>query len=139
MRFVLDTNTLVSAFLWRGTTAKLLQILHTQQHDILSSEILLSELIEVLKRPKFNTQISKINQTPDQLINQWLDVIELIETISLVTPVSRDIDDDEVLACAMSAKVDYIVSGDKDLLVLKAFRGIPIVTAAQALEILQAA
>lgn len=139
MRFVLDTNTLVSAFLWRGTTAKLLQILHTQQHDILSSEILLSELIEVLKRPKFNTQIGKINQTPDQLINQWLDVIELIETISLVTPVSRDIDDDEVLACAMSAKADYIVSGDKDLLVLKAFRGIPIVTAAQALEVLQAA
>lgn len=138
MRFVLDTNTLVSAFLWRGTTAKLLQILHTQQHDILSSEILLSELIEVLKRPKFNTQISKINQTPDQLINQWLDVIELIETTSLVTPVSRDIDDDEVLACAMSAKADYIVSGDKDLLVLKAFRGIPIVTAAQALEALQA-
>lgn len=53
---------------------------------------------------------------------------------ALASPVSRDPDDDAVLACALAAKADLIVSGDQDLLVLQAFEGIPIVTAAQALE-----
>lgn len=49
-------------------------------------------------------------------------------------PVCRDPDDDAVLACAKAAQVDWIVSGDQDLLVLQRFEGIPIVTAAHALE-----
>ncbi len=53
---------------------------------------------------------------------------------ALASPVSRDPDDDAVLACALAAKADLIVSGDQDLLVLQAFEGIPIVTIAQALE-----
>ena len=47
--------------------------------------------------------------------------------------VSRDVDDDAVLACALAARADLIVSGDEDLLVLKEFQGIPIATIAQAL------
>jgi len=47
--------------------------------------------------------------------------------------VCRDPDDDEVLALAIAAQVDLIISGDDDLLVLQAFEGIPIVNPAQAL------
>ena len=47
--------------------------------------------------------------------------------------VSRDADDDAVLACALAARADLVVSGDADLLVLDSFRGIGIVTVAQAL------
>ncbi|MCC7464345.1 MAG: putative toxin-antitoxin system toxin component, PIN family, partial [Gammaproteobacteria bacterium] len=47
---------------------------------------------------------------------------------------SRDPDDDQVLAAALAAKAQMIVSGDKDLLVLGAFQGIPILPAALALE-----
>jgi uncharacterized protein len=47
-------------------------------------------------------------------------------------PVCRDPDDDDVLALALAARVDLIVSGGSDLLVLQAFEGIPIVTPAQA-------
>jgi uncharacterized protein len=46
--------------------------------------------------------------------------------------VARDPDDDEVLALAFAAQVDLIVSGDDHLLSLKTFRGIPLVTAAEA-------
>lgn len=44
--------------------------------------------------------------------------------------VCRDRADDKFLSCAVAAKTDYIVSGDKDLLVLGNFRNIPIITAA---------
>ena len=48
--------------------------------------------------------------------------------------VSRDPDDDAVLACALAARADLVVSGDNDLLVLKSFEGIPIVTVSQAVR-----
>lgn len=51
-----------------------------------------------------------------------------------VPKVSRDPDDDQVLACALAAQADLIVSGDADLLDLKSFQGIPILTAARAVE-----
>jgi putative PIN family toxin of toxin-antitoxin system len=52
----------------------------------------------------------------------------------LAQQVSRDADDDAVLACALAAQADLIVSGDADLLVLKQFQGIRIMTAAQAVK-----
>ena len=48
--------------------------------------------------------------------------------------VSRDIDDDAVLACALAARAQFIVSGDEDLLVLGAFKVIPIITVATAVR-----
>ena len=53
-----------------------------------------------------------------------------------ITPqqVSRDPDDDVLLACAVAARADLIVSGDDDVLALKQYRGIPIITPAQALR-----
>ena len=57
--------------------------------------------------------------------------------IPLKSRVCRDPDDDAVLACAVSTKADYIVSGDKDLLVLNEFEDTPILTVAHTLKILQ--
>jgi putative PIN family toxin of toxin-antitoxin system len=45
-----------------------------------------------------------------------------------ITGICRDVDDDNVLACALAAKADYLVTGDADLLVLKNFRGIKIIS-----------
>jgi uncharacterized protein len=117
--------------------ANLLLNLRSAKHTIYSSEILLSELTEVLKRSKFHSQLVRVNQTPIRIINGWLDLIEVVNVNALLKQVSRDIDDDAVLACALASNADYIFSGDKDLLVLKEFEGIPIVTATQALDILQ--
>jgi putative PIN family toxin of toxin-antitoxin system len=56
----------------------------------------------------------------------------------LPQPVCRDPNDDVVLACARAASADLVVSGDDDLLALQFFEGIPIVSVAQAVAILQA-
>ena len=68
------------------------------------------------------------------LLSGLRQLTEVIEPPPLAQPVCRDRDDDEVLALALAAKVDLIVSGDDDLLVLQVFDGIPIVTPAQALQ-----
>lgn len=64
---------------------------------------------------------------------------EVIEPPPLPQPVCRDPDDDEVLALAIAAKVELIVSGDNDLLSLRNFEGIPILAPAQAVGVIEAA
>jgi uncharacterized protein len=82
--------------------------------------------------------------TPHALIDRvregtLAEVRELTEVIApppLAQPVCRDPDDDAVLALGVAANVDCIVSGDKDLLTLKTFQGIAIVTPAEALRLI---
>ena len=64
-------------------------------------------------------------------------IVVLPETVPRVVP--TDPDDDHVLACALTANAELIVSGDRDLLSLKTFRGIPIVAAAETVRIIIAA
>ena len=61
---------------------------------------------------------------------------EVIAPAPLSRPVCRDPDDDEVLAVALGGRVDLIISGDNDLLALRAYEGIPIVPPADALSLL---
>jgi predicted nucleic acid-binding protein len=81
--------------------------------------------------------------TPHALLDRvregtLVEVRELTEVIApppLAEPVCRDPDDDTMLALGVAASVDLIVSGDKDLLTLKSFQGIAIVTPADALRL----
>jgi predicted nucleic acid-binding protein len=63
---------------------------------------------------------------------------EIVDPPPLPEPVSRDPDDDAVLALAAAARPDLIVTGDKDLLVLDAYAGIPIVSPAEAIARIEA-
>ena len=69
-----------------------------------------------------------------ELVQDYERLAEVVTPEPLPAPVSRDPDDDHVLACALAAKAELIVSGDKrHLLVLGEYQGIPIRTAAEAL------
>ncbi len=98
-----------------------------------TSATLLAELERVLRYDRLEKSIRGRMQSPEALFSIARSVLEEIPALALSMPVSRDPDDDHVLACAVSAHADLIVSGDKDLLVLDQYQGIPIVTSAQAL------
>lgn len=140
MRIVLDTNIVLSALLWRGTPYRLFEAIR-QQPDVqlYSSATLLAELADVLTRPSPTKQLATIGKTAREVTADYLAVVEIVAPATLSAPVSRDPDDDQVLACALAAQADLIVSGDGDLLTLKSFQGVPIVTAAQAVEKIKAA
>ena len=72
------------------------------------------------------------------MLLQYRRLATLVTSRQLSQQVSRDADDDAVLACALAAGADRIISGDEDLLTLKYFQGIPITTTAQALRIIDA-
>lgn len=135
MRIVLDTSLVFSALLWRGTTHQLLNALRDHQAvQLVSSSALLEELSDVLTRPTATKQLALIAKAPRDLLTDYLAIIELIDAQPLSAPVSRDPDDDVVLARAFAAKAALIVSGDRDLLDLGTFNSIPILRAAQAFE-----
>ena len=135
MRLVLDTNTVLSALLWRGTPYRLLQAVRNQHPSLqlYSSPVLLEELTDVIARPSFTQRLNSIGKTVRQVLADYIEIVELVEPLE-VPRIVRDPDDDHVLACALAAKAQIIVSGDKDLLDLTEYQGIPILTTAAALQ-----
>ena len=73
--------------------------------------------------------IAKTGLTADQMLRNYRRIVTLVTVRQLTQQVSRDADDDAVLACALAARADLIVSGDDDLLTLKQFQRIEIVSA----------
>lgn len=69
MRLVLDTNTVVSALLWRGTPHQLVTSARTRPVTLFTSTFLLAELAEVLTRKKLAPVITASRATPEQLMN----------------------------------------------------------------------
>ena len=136
MRLVLDTNTVVSALLWRGTPHDLVNTARARPIALFTSPILLAELEDVLTRKKMAKAVATSGISPDQLMQRYRRLVTVIHPAPIPPTVLTDPDDDHVLACALAAKADLIVSGDRDLLTLKSFREIPIVTAAEAVRAL---
>jgi len=132
VRAVIDTNVLLAALLWRGPPHALLAQIRDGMLGLVSSPALLAELTDVLGRAKFDAILTRSNTSRKKAMAELRQLAEVIEPPPLPQPVCRDPDDDEVLALAIAAQADLIVSGDNDLLVLLQFNGIPIVSPAQA-------
>jgi uncharacterized protein len=132
VRAVIDTNVLIAALLWHGPPHGLLAQVRSGSLGLISSPALLAELADVLGRSKFDAILKRSNTSREKALAEVRQLADVIEPRPLPQPVCRDPDDDEVLALAISAQADLIVSGDKDLLVLQQFNGIPILSPPQA-------
>lgn len=134
MRIVLDTNVVISGLLWSGAPRRLMQAALARQIELFTSETLLAELNEIAGRAKFSHRISSSHTNVPELVAYYLEIAEIITPAEIRQVVLADADDDHVIACAIAASADLIVSGDSDLLNLKHYQGIPIVGASQALS-----
>ena len=133
-RAVIDTNTWVSGLVWTGAPRLVVELVLDRELCCSTSGELVAELRRVLGYPRIEKVLTKRGLTAADLIEQIGLVSDLVIAPALPMPICRDPDDDAVLACALAAQADFIVSGDQDLLVLQVFEGIPILTAAQAME-----
>lgn len=134
MRIVLDTNVVVSALLWRGTPHRLLTMIGQRADlELCSSATLVEELADVLTRPFAVGRLALIGATARDVLADYVEAIELVEAPDVPRVVAGDADDDQVIAAAVAARADLIVSGDrKHLLPLGSHRGIAIVDATAA-------
>ncbi len=133
-KLVLDTNTIVSAFFWEGNEAKLLRKIEEGQAELYVTEEILREIEEVINRSKFRESLNKVNMTSDDIMKKIVSLAHLVLGKKYGINICRDKKDNMLLECAKSAGAGYIISGDKDLLVLKKFENIQIIRASEIIE-----
>ena len=127
LRFVVDTNVLVSRLLAPRSTAAQAVDRALDRGNLLGSEETLAELVEVLARHKFDPYVSREDRR--EFIRMLGGVMQLVPITRRVTA-CRDPRDDKFLDIALAGDAAAIISGDRDLLVLNPWHGIPIVTPA---------
>jgi putative PIN family toxin of toxin-antitoxin system len=137
VRVILDINVVLSGLFWHGPPHTLLNRVRDGSLTLVSSPALLAELAEVIERPKFDAILEQSNTSRERSLVEIQALAEVITPEPLSIPVCRDADDDAVLACALAAQADLIVSGDADLLTLQEYEGIPIVDAATAMHLIE--
>ncbi|WP_020602094.1 putative toxin-antitoxin system toxin component, PIN family [Spirosoma spitsbergense] len=125
MRFVIDTNTLVSAALFARSTPRQAFDTALNRGELLTSESCLAELNQVLHRPKFARYLTPFEA--DLFINQYSLKATMVSVSSVVKD-CRDAKDNKFLELAIDGVATCIITGDQDLLVLHPFLTISIVT-----------
>lgn len=128
MRVILDVNVWISALLWGGVPGKILRLARNQQINIFTSEDLLLELETTLKRTKFQQRMQDRGYNVEYLMSVTNGFSESCITISIDVPQLRDPKDAKILAAALTANAEVIITGDLDLLTLSEFEGINILT-----------
>jgi putative PIN family toxin of toxin-antitoxin system len=135
VRIVVDTNTLVSGTLWSGNPGRLLDAIKAGHAALVLTPQLWVEFVEVLNRPKFLHRLRQLGVTPTMLADSLRSHVAWTTEAAIALPLAlRDPKDLLVLAAAVGAQADLIVSGDDDLVSMNSFEGIAILKARDALE-----
>jgi uncharacterized protein len=138
VRFVLDTNLLVSGVIATGLPRRLVDAAKAGHFELCTSETLLAELLDVLSRKKFAARLAQAELTPAGIVDDLRRLAIVVAPTNVPRVVTTDPDDDHVLAAALAGLADLIASGDKrDLLPLGSYQGIAIVTAREAVSRLE--
>lgn len=138
MRLVLDTNIVASGLFWGGHPARLLDAAQLGEIELCTSRPLLAELARILTRRKFAKAVAATDLSIEDLVLDYVALTTVVTPARLAPTIAADPADDQVLACALAARADWIVSGDKHLHGLgETYRGIRIVRPAQAVATLK--
>lgn len=131
MRFVFDTNTLISAALFAKSVPRQAFDLAVSNGELITSESCLTELNQVLHRAKFARYLTPFEI--DLFISQYSLTTTLVSVSTLLND-CRDVKDNKFLELAIDGQAACIISGDQDLLVLHPYRTVTIYTPGDFLE-----
>ena len=129
-RVVLDSNVIISGFLFGGPPARLLELAVAGRIHCFTSLPILDEVREVLQRPEFGLS----SEQALRLVEELHDSFVLVQPRRRIRAIAADPDDDMILECASEAGAGLIVSGDAHLLDLARWKDIRILSPAQALR-----
>lgn len=122
MRVVLDTNVIVAAFAARGLCAEVFEPCLTD-HSVIISEHILSEIKE-----KLINKICLPQSIVQDIINYLREQAEIFTPEKINESICRDKDDANIIGTALNGEAEFIITGDDDLLILKKYKDIEIVT-----------
>ncbi len=129
MRIVVDTNVLISGVFFGGIPQKILRASVEGRIRACASMEILNEYQEIIREMVCRKQGS----IDVSILNPLIQSMEIVEPTSKIE-ICRDPDDNKFINCARDAQAMFIVSGDKDLLVIQEFENISIVTAKEFYE-----
>ena len=132
---IVDTNIFISGLLCLGSPHQILDAWENNRFRLAIPDELLEELIAALDKPRLAKSIDE--EASDRLIS-FIKKNARIVKLSHKIHACRDIKDNMVIETAIAAKADMIVSGDKDLLSLDAYRAIRIITPRKFIEMINA-
>jgi uncharacterized protein len=120
MKVIVDTNVLISGIFWGGVPLKILNLWQLGRFRVLASESILKEYLEVINRLDKGGIVEK-------LFKEW--ILENIEIIKNKNNIhySRDIKDDKFVQAGLSGGAKYLITGDKDLLILEKVSNLKII------------
>lgn len=135
-RVVLDTAVFVRALINPKSRSGRLLFEHSDRYQVIVSKPTARELLEVIHRPELTAKycsLARIN------LRQVIDILGRAEAVGIDTSSSVVCDpkDDIFVATALAGQVDYLVSEDKDLLVLGSTPGVPIIDTQTFIELLE--
>lgn len=130
MKILVDTNIWISGLLWGGIPRQIIQLAENNSANIYISDSLLQELEDSLAKEKLQKRLQQLNYSAQELVNGVKSITKLCQPKSILEVSElRDLKDKIVLEAAISIPVNFIITGDIDLLVLNSFQGIDIVNA----------
>ena len=124
MIVVFDTNVLIAAIITEGICSKLLRRARSGEFSLISCPFILKELRLVLSK-KFRLSHEDIASAMEPISEA---IGQVIEHGPKITDICRDADDDYIVACAVAAEADYLVTGDSDLLEIKNYQDIKFIS-----------
>lgn len=130
-KVTLDTNILISALVYGGKPELVLRLIVEKKVNGVTSLILLAELLDTLIN-KFRFEFLRIQQI-ERLIKKHFHFVYPKKVLDVV----RDEDDNRVLEAALEGRCDFVITGDQDLLELRNYKKIKILTAEEFLQSLQ--
>ena len=113
MRLMIDTNVIIAAFISHGVCNELLE------HCVINHDVVLSSFILDELKDKLTDKFKFTTRDATAVVSLLKSRCSVVRTQSLPSPVSRDPDDDNIIATAISGACALIITGDKDLLDLK--------------------
>ncbi len=132
MRIVIDSNIWVSVFI-NNDSPSFIKKIFEREIEIISSSRQIEEISNVLSRPKIKNVIA--HELIEELLILFLKSVDIVETKIKITD-CRDEKDNFIPEAAISGNVDYIVTEDKDLLVLNPYKTVKIVTVKEFYKIM---
>jgi putative PIN family toxin of toxin-antitoxin system len=121
---VFDTNVLIAAIITEGICSKLLHRARIGEFSLISCPLIMKELRRILSK-KFRLSQEELALAMEPISEA---ISQVIEHNLNITDVCRDADDDNIIACAVAARADYLVTGDSDLLEIKSYNDTKIIT-----------
>ena len=120
---VIDSNVWISALIFGGNPGKILKLFVDNKVEVVMSEEIMTELRRIIIN-KFPLFVNSLNLLEASLRKDTV----FVQLWSITIDASLDVDDNRILETAYIGKAKYIISGDKDLLVLKKYEDIKILS-----------